>query len=78
MVRIIDLPAATNSDLNTTQNFLVVTGTNLSGGYGAARVSMGEISSFYNATGALTQVEVLDLIDSDYIFGRLNNSTLNS
>jgi hypothetical protein len=78
MVRITDLPAATNSDLSTTQNFLVVTGTNLSGGYGAARVSMGEISSFYNATGALTSVDVLDLIDSSYIFGKVNNSTLNS
>jgi len=78
MVKIVDLPTATSSDLDSNLNFLVVTGTNLSGGYATAKVTLANLEQHYNNTGALTSSGVQALVDSNYIYTKINSSTLNT
>tara|TARA_R110002072_G_scaffold1322_2_gene10783 strand:+ start:6971 stop:8245 length:1275 start_codon:yes stop_codon:yes gene_type:complete len=78
MVKIVDLPTATSSDLDSNLNYLVVTGTNLSGGYATAKVTLANLEQHYNNTGALTSSGVQALVDSDYIYAKINSSTLNT
>lgn len=78
MVKIVDLPIATSSDLDSNLNFLVVTGTNLSGGFATAKVTLGNLGQHYNNTGALTSSGVQALVDSNYIYTKINSSTLNN
>tara|TARA_R100000541_G_scaffold1902_2_gene7051 strand:+ start:34571 stop:35794 length:1224 start_codon:yes stop_codon:yes gene_type:complete len=78
MVKIVDLPIATSSDLDSNLNFLVVTGTNLSGGFATAKVTLANLEQHYNNTGALTSSGVQALVDSNYIYTKINSSTLNN
>jgi len=78
MVKIVDLPTATSSDLDSNLNFLVVTGTNLSGGFATAKVTLANLEQHYNNTGALTSSGVQALVDSNYIYTKINSSTLNT
>ena len=78
MVKIVDLPTATSSDLDSNLNFLVVTGTNLYGGYATAKVTLANLEQHYNNTGALTSSGVQALVDSNYIYTKINSSTLNT
>ena len=57
---------------------MVVTGTNLSGGYATAKVTLANLEQHYNNTGALTSSGVQALVDSNYIYTKINSSTLNT
>jgi len=78
MVKIVDLPIASISDLDSSQNYMVVTGTNLSGGFATARVSLATVGNFYNNVGALTSSGVQTLVDSNYVYSLINNSSVNN
>lgn len=78
MVKILDLPTLDSASLTGGTDFVVVTGPTITGGYGTGKVLLNTLSDYYNNTGALNSAGVSSLVDSNYIFNSINNSTTNS
>ena len=73
MVRVIDLDSAVSSDLDSSGNYMLVTG--FSNDIGVKRVSVGQFGRFFNDTIALdtagVNARINALVDSNYVQSKL-------